>query len=137
MREIKFRGIDLLTKAWVKGSLLQSDINVNGQCKCAIVSSFAFEYQVSTTEVDFKTVGQYSEENDQNDTEIYEGDRVACYLESEIIGEDDIVEFKNASFWLRRRNITLHEWYSLNNFGTGLEVIGNIHEPLTKLNGEL
>lgn len=68
---------------------------------------------------------------DKNGKEIYEGDIVHCSIEGDNIGNVDVIQFKDASFWLRYRDRSIPSWIE---FGNELEVIGNIHENHELLN---
>jgi uncharacterized phage protein (TIGR01671 family) len=69
---------------------------------------------------------QYTGVNDNNNKEAYEGDKIRCFIHGERIGTEDEICFKYGSFWLTRRNISLTDWYHLDN--ASFEVIGNIYE---------
>lgn len=62
----------------------------------------------------------FTGETDTNGEEVYSGHIIKCPK-----GRNDVIEFKNAGFWLKYRNVTLHHFlYTLR---CEIEVIGNIH----------
>lgn len=73
---------------------------------------------------------------DKNGKEIYEDDRVLCYVNGVVKGDPDQVKFKDGQFRLSNRHCSLRTWLYCPDelFRQGvdchLEVIGNIYEPL-------
>jgi uncharacterized phage protein (TIGR01671 family) len=70
---------------------------------------------------------------DKSGVEIYEGDRLACYVNDEEIGNGDRVQFKEGEFRLANRNRSLREWLYIEELDgreveCNFEVVGNIHE---------
>ena len=127
MREIKFRGFDKETKAWVYGSLLLRDGGVVNIFESNDRRGFA---------VDSDTVGQFTGLRDKNDKEIYEGDVVKFENRETLpnVGvvtywEDDCMFVCDSGvgvFELEKRYVTgehLSE-YRYNSY----VVIGNIHD---------
>lgn len=78
----------------------------------------------------YKHVGedQYTGLKDKNGKEIYEGDVAKMYMNGFKIGSDEIIEFKNGSFWLRYRDTPIYAWFTDETFEGELEIIGNIYE---------
>lgn len=69
MREIKFRGLDLLTGEWVYGSHLKTGEGIEYIVPQDIISIHLPRYAVEKD-----TVGQYTGVNDSVGNEVYEGD---------------------------------------------------------------
>lgn len=71
MREIKFRGLEILTGDWVKGSHVQTGTGTHFILPQNLIADSIPNYHV-----DKETVGQYTGLKDKNSKEIYEGDIV-------------------------------------------------------------
>lgn len=113
-REILFRGLKADgSNEWVYGSLLQSEIAVNGYCECAIVGRFAHAYDLGKTEVIPETVGQFCGLTDKNGTRIFEGDKMG--------NEHNVVEW-GYDGWCINGDRPLYLFHK------SQEVIGNIHQ---------
>lgn len=116
-REITFRGKS--GDEWFFGSLVQlTDETI-------IVKNGSYEVSLHTAiRVRPETVGQFTGLKDRANNEVYEGDIVQCFLNSEIVGEKDVVEFKDGGFDFRYRNMAISYWLSKND-AFDFEVIGN------------
>lgn len=71
MREIKFRGLDVLTGTWVYGNLLQTGIVSTYIVPQNLISNYLPQWLV-----DKDTVGEYTGLKVKNDQPLYEGDIV-------------------------------------------------------------
>jgi len=111
-REIKFRGQDIATGKWVYGSLAVDDY---GNCQ---IIEFA-DHHEQWHNVDPETVGQYTDVEDNNGVEIYEGD---------IIRHGELFEicFEDGCFWRRNESDTM-ELHTILGMGK-IEVVGNIYD---------
>lgn len=121
MREIKFRGKDVLTGKWAYGDLVHN--------KKITETDLVDRTMVDGYEVDPDTVGQFTGLCDRNGKEIYEGDIVR----NESAGFCGVVQYRDATFiiFLGEMNGAL-----LICLQTGsLEIIGNIHDNPELLKG--
>lgn len=120
MREIKFRGKDILHKKWQYGSLAKDE----PQKAYYIIDN---DYGRGI-DVDESTIGQYTGLKDINGKEIYEGDIVAekgHYVNSDRLVYQKIQWKENYSCWLRGE----YQRLTPKNIKTyQIEVVGNIYD---------
>lgn len=124
MRTIKFRGKSRYERRWIIGALVP-----NGKRPCIAEFGKLFEL----TEVDYKSVGQFTGVFDCNGKEIYEGDIIRYYddVEDELVVRP--VEYLNdycAFCAVHPQNDPdglFAQWQ--------YEVIGNIHDKPELLKG--
>ncbi|MGL5766301.1 MAG: YopX family protein [Sarcina sp.] len=123
MRKYKFRGYNKTLNKWIYGDLIHNHKEDIIQIQNQLGNRFT---------VDKNSIGQYTECNDKDGNEIYEGDILDRYLGKEhICGK---VVFENGrygvlykeNFW----SIELYMYSVLN------EVIGNVYENPNILGGK-
>ena len=124
MREIKFRGMDIVNNKWLYGNLEIPLIN-QSKSKHFIVGHSYGQYQKH--EVDPKTIGQYTGLKDKNGKEIYEGDIVRHATDEGVYK----VIFEDGGFYVK--NLFEYDFQAINEYP--LEIIGNIYENLELLGG--
>lgn len=127
MRDIKFRGKRLDNGEWAIGSYIEAEMQ-NGIAHEIV----PYKHGEPVVEVDPKTVGQYTDFNDKNGKEIFEGDILLIY------GVKHIVRYKFAAFFAcpinnQRTNESL--LYSVVSAFDSCEIIGNIHDNPKLLKG--
>lgn len=124
MRDIKFRGKDILHKSWQYGSLAKDE----PQKAYYIIDN---EYGRGI-DVDENTVGQYTGLKDKNGKEIYEGDIVLIDKENNIKG---IVKYSEVwtEFIVVNTNSIADECEPLGDYKENIEIIGNEFDNLDLL----
>ena len=122
MREIKFRGMDIVNNKWLYGNLEIPLIN-QSKSKHFIIGYSYGQYQKH--EVDPKTIGQYTGLKDKNGKEIYEGDIVRHATDEGVYK----VIFEDGGFYVK--NLFEYDFQAINEYP--LEIIGNIYENLELL----
>jgi uncharacterized phage protein (TIGR01671 family) len=128
MREIQFRGKELETGKWVYGFFC---IDGDG---AYIINDTSEGIRGDCINVDRRTVGQYINRNDKNDTEIYEGDiiRITRGIHSKYpFTETRYVVWVNCGFRLAKDELTKDDDLEANLVGFRggvLEVIGNVFD---------
>ena len=122
-REILFRGKRIDNGDWVYGDLIHNIDCVKVRERETDINRIAKSYEVIPD-----TVGQYTGLKDKNGKKIFEGDIVTgLFNYTDIIGH--IVYGSDATFFIERKGLY---GMGLNNAEDWLEVIGNIHEEVTK-----
>ena len=121
MREIKFRGKRIDNGKWIYGSLIIEEDPIADALKY-FIKPFNF---LTGKLVAPETVGQYTDSNDKDKKEIYEGDIVR--YNDKLTG---VVVWKYTGFvleLLNRKKSPILLWYDVDT-EDNIEVIGNIHE---------
>ena len=121
MREIKFRGKRIDNGKWIYGSLIIEEDPIADALKYFIKP---FNFLTGKLVVP-ETVGQYTDSNDKNKKEIYEGDIIR--YNDKLTG---VVVWKYTGFvleLLNRKKSPILLWYDVDT-EDNIEVIGNIHE---------
>lgn len=141
MREIKFRGYDTESKCWRYGYYMQKNDTIlcmatpkqreENEHHLIIYSEFCdwnMPLPYHQSEVDKKSIGQYTGLKDKNEKEIYEGDIVKLISDSyrECEFEPFIaryIAFRSGSFYITDNATSRFRWEDYQ-----VEVVGNIYE---------
>ena len=115
MRDIKFRGKDILHKSWQYGSLAKDEPK-----KAYYIIDNEYGRGI---DVDENTIGQYTGLKDRNQVEIYEGDIVRKF--NGIIGK---VIYEHSEFIIDVTNNKKLDYGRLDLIENFVEVIGNIYD---------
>lgn len=139
MREILFRGKDVISGEWVYGDLAQEK-HTDNSIKCAIVQTL-FTYEVTPS-----TVGQYTGLVDKNGKQLFDGDIIRTEFSTSIIrfGEYQHVNaqngYRNGDVGFFVEHIEERQKMSIRNdilyFNEQCEVVGNIYDNPDLLKGE-
>ncbi len=135
MREYKFRGKSINSNEWFEGDLVK--VNDNGRMRYFIITE-EYEATASITEnwfgvdlgtcqspeVDSNTIGRYTEVEDKNDAEIYEGDIIRLEFGKKWRGK---VEFDNGAYTINFGGASLY-LCSIDLEKEPFVVIGNIYD---------
>jgi uncharacterized phage protein (TIGR01671 family) len=144
MRQIKFRGMRLLSKKWVYGSLVEIiNLHVMGGVQRFIIpedtSPRMVEVGGTACQIDGallvtpETVGEFTGLLDKNGKEIYEGDLVTDF---EYFYENAVVEYyeKTARYILRL--VPTKGFIDSDTMFDNCTVVGNVHEHPELLKGD-
>lgn len=138
MREVKFRGLELMTGEWVYGSHLKTGTGLEYIVPQNLISNHLPQYSV-----DKDTVGQYTGLKDKNGVEIHESDIVLVenFVVETIKPFHAVVEWDKTRYALNQLgnldvtnypaitpNGIFGPFNTLSDFGQSFEVIGNIYD---------
>lgn len=132
MREIKFRGLELMSGDWIHGSHIKTGVGLH-----YIVPQNLIAARLPQYDVDMDTVGQYTGMKDAKGIEIYEGD-----ILQPSNGEKKfyVVVWRDGGFSKKYRFIRKYkgdEWEESSYVpvhADGFKVIGNIYEQDEPMN---
>ncbi|MFE4522168.1 YopX family protein [Cytobacillus firmus] len=114
MRDIKFRGLDVLTGEWVKGSHVQTGTGMHFILPQNLIADSIPNYYV-----DNETVGQYTGLKDKNGKELYFDDCIVFQYGNH----------KDSLVWdIKYMSDLVYLINEVDERGANFEIIGNIHE---------
>lgn len=140
MREILFRGKRIDNGKWAYGYLIEQD---NPEYHTYIIRNFLAEIDkenidvtnLDIVEVDAKTIGQYTDMVDKNDTKIFEGDIVDFLYRSD--GDDyGIVQYDVDETEFGFVYNLIYDGLGRHYCSRDIEVIGNIYDNPELLKGD-
>ena len=131
MKEVLFRGKDIISNNWVYGwyaPIIDDNTGVIIKNLSKGLSSNVPPLRFDYSKIDPKTLGQFTGIRDTYGIKIFEGD-IIKYLEKDYEFIAGYVIFKDCSFYIRGlknkwENYNLHDLKE----GTRIEIIGNIYD---------
>lgn len=141
MREILFRGKQIINGDWVEGNLLVPDLSNRDTQILMSTDTYCIRNVIPST------VGQYTGLTDKNGKKIFEGDIVKITDRNVCFETMAVIEFGNPNGlynwgWQLKPlenkpfAIEILHWVDMEDSGAFIEVIGNIHDNPELLKGE-
>lgn len=121
MREIKFRGRDIVNGRWIYGNL-EVPLAIRNGSRHYIWGYSYGQYQKH--EADPKTVGEFTGLKDKYDNEIYEGDFIEIQMAHDVETFEVYYNPERARFSLRDAN---NDGWGFDN-SNDMRIVGNIYE---------